>query len=124
MTPVINQVVELDKRRGKSNRIKKFILLRISGCILGWGQDLLHKSMTAFVKSRAYNHWQTTCDCTGKHLSSAYMFFSAYLTMNRGFSHQKEKAYSETIYKSSPNGDDSLFKGEFCEELNLFSRED
>lgn len=56
VTPVINQVVELDKRRGKSNRIKKFILLRISGCILGWGQDLLHKSMTAFVKSRAYNH--------------------------------------------------------------------
>lgn len=51
MTPVINQVVELDKRRGKSNRIKKFILLRISGCILGWGQDLLYKSMTAFVKS-------------------------------------------------------------------------
>lgn len=55
VTPVINQVVELDKRRGKSNRIKKFILLRISGCILGWGQDLLYKSMTAFVKSRAYN---------------------------------------------------------------------
>lgn len=53
MTPVINQVVELDKRRGKSNRIKKFILLRISGCILGWGQDLLYKSVTAFVKSRA-----------------------------------------------------------------------
>lgn len=55
VTPVINQVVELDKRRGKSNRIKEFILLRISGCILGWGQDLLYKSMTAFVKSRAYN---------------------------------------------------------------------
>lgn len=56
LSPVINQLVELDKRRGKSNRIKKFILLRISGCILGWGQDLLHKCMTAFVKSRVYDH--------------------------------------------------------------------
>lgn len=55
-TPVINQEVEVHKRRGKSNRIKKFILLRISSCILGWGQDLLHMSMTGFVKPSAYNH--------------------------------------------------------------------
>lgn len=99
MTPVINQVLELDKRRSKTNRIKKLILLRISGCILGWGQELLHKSTTAFVKSRAHHHWQTSRACPGKHWSSAYMFFSACLTMNRGFSHQKEKTYSETVHK-------------------------
>lgn len=56
LTPVINQEVEVDKKRGKSNRIKKFILLRISSCILRWGQDLLHMSMIAFVKSSAFSH--------------------------------------------------------------------